>query len=346
VEALRVLGEWERPSGRDRLMGLWRPVPGRDRAEASKALSGRLTVLLEASPAPVVVEAARLAGAFKLEGAAAILKNSFERREAPGPARAAALRAIAELGDPIIMTLVPPAFSDRDEAVAREAVALIRHSGIHAPESLLVEFAKKGRWLSVRQTAVSMLGSEGLGRLLDAGVPPDLQLDLLEAAAKQPELKEKAAKVQASLAPYAETLSGGDAEAGRRIFFERSDVQCLRCHQVGDQGGQVGPPLTKLAEQKTREYLLESIVAPNKQIAEGWGQVALQLQNDAVEVGRVEKETDAAITLVLADGQRKVIAKGDLKARKAALSAMPEDLVKNLSRRDLRDLIEFLAGLK
>jgi len=108
----------------------------------------------------------------------------------------------------------------------------------------------------------------------------------------------------------------------------------------------VGPPLTKIAEQKTREYLLESLVAPNKQIAEGWGQVAVQLQNDAVEVGRVEKETDGSVTLLLADGQRKTIAKGDIKARKAALSAMPEDLVKHLSRRDLRDLIEFLAGLK
>jgi quinoprotein glucose dehydrogenase len=187
---------------------------------------------------------------------------------------------------------------------------------------------------------------EALGKFLDSGVRPELQLDLLEASAKRPALKDKAAKFQAALPPYGETLSGGNAAAGRRIFFERSDVQCVRCHQIGDQGGQVGPPLTKIAEQKTREYLLESIVTPNKQIAEGWGQVAVQLQNDAVEVGRVAKETDGWLMLMLADGLQKAIPKAEIKARKAALSAMPEDLVKNLSRRDLRDLVEFLAGLK
>ena len=108
----------------------------------------------------------------------------------------------------------------------------------------------------------------------------------------------------------------------------------------------MGPALTKIAEQKTREYLLESILTPNKQIAEGWGQTAFQLQNDSVEVGRIEKESESALTLILPDGQRKAIAKGDIKARKAALSSMPEDIAKSLSRRDLRDLVEFLSGLK
>jgi quinoprotein glucose dehydrogenase len=350
VEALKVLGEWERPSGRDRLMGLWRPVPPRPGENAAKAVNLRLRELLASPSQEVVVETARLAGAFKLEAAAAILKKSAENREAPGPTRAASLRALAELGDPVIVSLIADALHDGEEAVVREAVGLISRSNIKAPIPMLVEFAQKGRWLSVRQAAASMLGTLGsspaLARLLDEGVAPDVLLEVLEAAAKRPELKEKLEKFQASLVPYAEALAGGDAAAGRRIFFERNDVQCLRCHRIGEQGGQVGPPLTKIAEQKSREYLLESIVTPNKQIAEGWGQVAVQLQNDAVEVGRIEKETDAALMLILADGQRRTLAKSDIKARKAALSAMPEDIVKQLSRRDLRDLVEFLAGLK
>jgi quinoprotein glucose dehydrogenase len=183
-------------------------------------------------------------------------------------------------------------------------------------------------------------------------VAPPLQLELLEAAARRPALKARVDRFEARrnggdpLALNRESLEGGDAEAGRRIFFERADVQCVRCHGVGDQGGQVGPPLTKIGADKTREYLLESILLPNKQIAEGWGQVAVQLQNESVEVGRVAKESEGFLMLVLADGTRKAIAKGDIKARKAALSAMPEDLAKNLSKRDLRDLVAFLASLK
>src|SRR5262249_16301363 len=160
----------------------------------------------------------------------------------------------------------------RDEAVVRESVYLMSYSNIRPTSPILVGFVEKSRWRSVRQAAAVMLGSLGtdadLGRLLDAGAA-DVQLELLEAAAKHPALKEKAGRVEAWWAPYGDTLVGGDAEAGRRIFFERSDVQCVRCHQIGEQGGQVGPPLTKIAEQKSREYLLESIVAPNKTIAEG-----------------------------------------------------------------------------
>ncbi|HLF91903.1 MAG TPA: c-type cytochrome, partial [Planctomycetota bacterium] len=161
-----------------------------------------------------------------------------------------------------------------------------------------------------------------------------------EAAAKRPALRERAAKFEPSL------VEGGDGAAGRRIFFERADVQCVRCHKVAGEGGEVGPDLSKIAAQKDAAYLLESIVLPNKQIAEGWGQTALQLTSDAVEVGRVEKEGERAIMLLLADGQRKAIAKENVKARKAALSAMPEDAAKMLSKRDLRDLVAYLTTLK
>ncbi len=350
VEALQVLGAWERPSGRDRLMGLWRPVPERDPGVAAKAVSVRLATLLESTSADVVVETVRLAMALKLDGVADLLRKSYDNRATPGPARAAMLRAMGELKEADLAARVEAALGDADEELVRQAVRLLPQ--VRGPEASapLLQLVREGRWRSVRQEALRSMGAAGFDRplagLLESGVPKDLQLELLEATAKRPELKEKSADYRKSLPEFAEALDGGDAAAGRRIFFERSDVQCVRCHRIGEQGGQVGPPLTKIAEQKTREYLLDAIVAPNKQIAEGWGQTALQLQNEAVEVGRVENESDAALTLLLADGQRKTIAKSDIKARKAALSAMPEDIVKQLSRRDLRDLVEFLAGLK
>lgn len=253
----------------------------------------------------------------------------------PAQARAGALRGLADLKDPALAGAAAAAVEDRDETVAREGV---RHLGDPAK---LEKIAAGDRSMAVRQAAIAALGSdEALSRLHDAGLPAALQLDWLEAAGKRAALRERAAKLEPSL------LEGGDAWAGRRVFFERNDVQCVRCHKVGGEGGEVGPDLTKIAAQKNAEYLLESIVAPNKQIAEGWGQAAVQLQDDSVEVGRLEKETEKEITLLLADGQRRTIAKGEIKARKAALSAMPEDAVKALSKRDLRDLVAFLVSLK
>jgi quinoprotein glucose dehydrogenase len=148
------------------------------------------------------------------------------------------------------------------------------------------------------------------------------------------------------LAVYREVLRGGDVKAGRAIFFERLDVACLRCHQVKDKGGTVGPPLTKIGAEKTREYLLESILFPNKEIAKGYGQETFALTNGDIVSGRIEGETEAEVALILPDGQKKKIAKDGIRARKPGLSAMPEDIAKPLSKRDLRDLVAFLSGLK
>jgi quinoprotein glucose dehydrogenase len=351
VEALQVLGAWNEPSGRDRLMGLWRPVPARERDEAVQAVSARMGDLLKAGDGTVVAEAARLAGLFKLTDFVDPLMATFRNRKAPGVERAGAFRALMELvQDPRKQELFGEALEDLDDTVAIEAVRLVSASRPSRAAVTLNEIVQGGRSPRVRQAALTALGAaDGSGLLdpfLEKGVAPELQLELIEAASKHANLKDKLAKYQASLAPYGETLQGGDVAAGRRIFFERSDVQCIRCHQIGDQGGQVGPPLTKIADQKTREYLVEAIVAPNKTIAEGWGQVAVQLQSDEVEVGRVAKETTDWLLLVLADGKQKAIPKAQIKARKAALSAMPEDIVRQLSKRDLRDLVAFLAGLK
>jgi quinoprotein glucose dehydrogenase len=179
-----------------------------------------------------------------------------------------------------------------------------------------------------------------------------LRLDVLEAAAQKQGLKEKVATYQSGwkkedpLAGYRETLEGGDAESGRRIFRDKAEASCTKCHKLKGQGGEVGPALDGIGAQKSREYLLEALLLPNKDIAQGFAQVVLLLKSDAVESGRIEAESPTEVSLILADGSRKKIATKDIQARKVGLSPMPEDLVKKLSKRDIRDLVEFLVGLK
>lgn len=355
VEALEVLSDWEKPSGRDRLMGLWRPIAPRPADDAVHAVASRLRVLLLDPVEGVSEAAARLAGRHRLEGAAALLKEAFQDRRGGPAARAAALRALAGL-DLDLSETIAGALKETEEVVLREAVRLLPRTKLPDVPRLLEELLARDTPVSVRQAAVLALGDAGadgpLDTLFEKGVPTALQLELLEASAKRPGLKSRIRQFEARrmandpLAAHRETLEGGNAESGKRLFFERADVQCVRCHGVGDQGGQVGPPLTKIGAEKTRDYLLESVLLPNKQIADGWGQVAVQLQNDSVETGRVAKESEAFLMLVLPDGNRKAIAKADIKARKAALSAMPEDLAKALTKRELRDLIEYLASLR
>jgi quinoprotein glucose dehydrogenase len=191
--------------------------------------------------------------------------------------------------------------------------------------------------------------------MLAGRTPRELQLDILDASAKRgsPALRVRLARFEAlrprreSIDPYRETLYGGDAERGRAIFFDRGEVGCVRCHTIAGHGGQVGPELTKIGAEKTREYLLESVVDPNKVIAKGFETVVLAL-NDGRQIAGILKSEDAhQLTLLTPQlGRLVTIEKSQIDERTSGKSAMPQDVAKPLSKSDLRDLVEFLASLK
>ena len=62
----------------------------------------------------------------------------------------------------------------------------------------------------------------------------------------------------------------GRVEVGRKIFQTHLSAGCVRCHKVGRNGGDVGPPLDGLATRKQRDYIYNSLVKPNEVLAEGF----------------------------------------------------------------------------
>ncbi len=253
-----------------------------------------------------------------------------------------------------------------DEAAAVRAVArnVLARLDPEAAIPLLVEATTAGQMLE-RQAALAKLGelqpqaaAEALAALLDKllanEVSADVRLDLLAAAGKRSEgeIKERLAgyEVQRAkddpLAAWQECQEGGDGERGRRIFFERAQVSCVRCHKIGLTGGEVGPDLSKIAADKKRDYLLESIVLPSKTIAKNFDSVVIRDFDGLTHTGVLRQETEKALQLMTAEGKLVTIDKDDIEVRKPGKSAMPEDLTKHLSKFELRDLIEFLATQK
>ncbi len=359
---MKALSEWAHPSGRDRLIHVWRPIPDRDAAAAREGLTPAVDALLEEGTDPVKEAAAQAAGALEIRAAGTKIAQLAGKGRSAG-VRIAALKALAMLKDDRLAVAVMAAVEDKDANLRKEGTRLLAQ--LKAPNivALLEKLASDEGPVGVRQNAVESLGrmagadaEKALSRLVDAllagKLPAALRLDVLEAGASKSSLKDKVAQAHSGdrkddpVAPYRDTLEGGDLESGRRIFYEKAEASCAKCHKVRGRGGEVGPVLDKVGGEKTREYLLESIVLPNKDIAQGFAQSILLLQSDAVETGRIEKENDREVVLLLADGTRKSIAKSDIKARKVGLSAMPEDEVKHLTKRELRDIVEFLASLK
>ena len=62
----------------------------------------------------------------------------------------------------------------------------------------------------------------------------------------------------------------GRVEVGRKIFQTHLSAGCVRCHKVGGDGGEVGPPLDGIATRKQRDYIYNSLVKPNEVLAEGF----------------------------------------------------------------------------
>jgi quinoprotein glucose dehydrogenase len=194
-----------------------------------------------------------------------------------------------------------------------------------------------------------------LQRMIADDFPKELRLDVALAAENRAEdsIREQLNKyTSATLNPddpgsgYRDTLVGGNNDAGSQIFYGKTEVSCVRCHRIDGTGGEVGPDLSGIGLKRDRKYLMESIVHPNKEIAEGFTQVKVQTDDGVLHVGIIKKETEDYLVLLDADGKEIVLEQDAIEGVKPGQSSMPDDLIKQLSKKEVRDLVEFLAYRK
>ncbi len=358
-EALELLGIWSKPPARDRIVGLYRPIASRGPDAAAKALDSIFNHLMQNSTDTVRMAAIRAAsqlGLKTLDLFSIVTGTNFHAR-----VRVEALQAMQQQKDPRLEKALQLAQKDKSGTFR---IAALRLEAQSAPETAVKELREimiNGS-IAEKQSALELLAqvpgkstdgivSRWMDKLLSGKAEKELQLDIFEAAAKRNtgSLRKKVQQYESSLstadalAKYRTTLFGGNASEGRKIFFERQEAACFRCHKIHGEGGDVGPELAGLAQRHGRDYILESIVYPNKQIAQGFDNVTIVLKNGNNYAGQV-KSTNATEMVINSpeDGLVKVALK-DIKQQQRGLSPMPNDLATILSPRDLRNLVEFLA---
>jgi len=379
--ALKLLADWPKPPRRDPITGLTLDLPPRDVKIAGAALlKAGNTIFLGADI--VRKEAAQAAVKLNVKEFGPELASIVKDAKTPVTTRVEALYAVEALKDPGTKDLAAFALASDEpklRAAGRTVKAHIEPAAVLKELPALLEDPKTS--IAEKQGAFAILASqkssEETDRLLDswldqlsAGkVPPALVLDVLDAAEKRvatpklklfSQLKPKVEKYRAAqaklaegpkgdkLASYFDSLEGGDAVRGRDIFLNNTAVYCQRCHKLDNQGGDVGPALNGIAadKEKDRRYLLEAVVLPNAKIAKGFETVVLTLADDRVISGIIKSEDKKQVKLVTAEAKELTIPIDDIVARRTGPSAMPDDLHKKLTHRDLRDLVEFLSGLK
>ncbi len=67
----------------------------------------------------------------------------------------------------------------------------------------------------------------------------------------------------------------GDAKRGEQIFLKHPTAACVLCHALKGQGSTVGPALDGIAGRKDAAYLKQSLLEPNKTLAEGFQQLGV-----------------------------------------------------------------------
>ncbi len=374
VEAVAILGVWTEPSPLDRVDGFYltpfavqpASTTARDGAAARAAVERLIAAATPETAAALKIALAVAAGRSGATGAAATL-TAMLKTDSSQEVRLAALEALrlSKGGSP--EELMQIAFADKAAAVRRAAIAILPSLSISASAKAqqLVALFKNGS-TEEKQGALDVLGGlkspesrqalQGYIDELAAGtLPTDLQVDLLDAAqtdgsealARSLESYRTAKRADTLVQAFSEALTkGGDVRRGQRVLLENPAAECTRCHTIRGRGSDVGPELTRIGSTLTRPQIVESLLAPNARIAPGYGVVSITLKNGEKADGTLRSETDAEVVLLTGTppAERK-IPKADIASRTDPVSAMPP-LGLILKPREVRDLVEFLAGMR
>jgi putative membrane-bound dehydrogenase-like protein len=365
VDALWALGYWNNPPVLDRVDGRYRALSAGNLEDAQQAFSSIVKDLLASKQVRLKASAIEAAGRLKYQYIEQQLVDFCRQKNQPLEIRRAALQSLAKLESRSLQDLLYVILEDTSVELRTDAQSLLGVLDL-SPEvvvELLGQILDKSTIPEKQQALISLAGVDHpdaidiLGRWLDLFIAdklePHIQLDLLEAVEKisSSELDEKLAvyeknrNSQSPVIRYKETLFGGDATEGRRIFMENNSAQCIRCHKIETFGGEVGPDLTNAATVLDRESLLEAMVAPSVRLAPGYGTVNVQLKDGSKLVGVLENDHADTIVLKTSDDSSTVVPPQDIKTKTYVPSSMPS-MEGVLTRREIRDLVAFLVTLK
>jgi putative membrane-bound dehydrogenase-like protein len=129
--------------------------------------------------------------------------------------------------------------------------------------------------------------------------------------------------------------SPADPLHGAQLFAK----VCATCHRLAGIGHEVGPDLASLTD-KAPEALLIAVLDPNRAVESKFLTYVAETKSGSTFSGLLASETGNSITLVNAERKEQVILRADLEELvSTSKSVMPEGIEKDLSPRDVADII-------
>ena len=366
-------------SGNDRLAHL---EALEEAARSGKRPAGKLAAveeLLDAESTSVRAAAARLMGHWNLTQARGRLEQLAQDDQQDPDLRAAALEGIALFGGreskdmleetarseklpaalrmKALEQLVP---MDVDRA-ANVAAGLLPAEALQAEREGIFEafFSQSGGVAALTETlqkhsipagaakaGMRVVERRGERWLKANAEAPRLKALLSDAGGDLPPPKMKQDLSEREVNRLIEAVKG-TAEAGRgEAIYRRKALQCTRCHAIGGAGGQVGPSLSSIGASAPTDYLIESLLHPNKAVKDGYSLLTVTKKDGSVVSGIAVRKTDSEVVLRNAADQEVTIPTQQIEeTRVQPGSVMPPGLTAQLERQEFVDLVGFLSKL-
>lgn len=314
--------------------------------------------------------AVRLAGLWKIEGLRPAVQNiALAKKSTDLADRAAGYEAVALFGDAKAKDFLHGEAWDqhgpdqRSLAIVSLATIDLPDAAKYAAEYFTAAAGKEEFYTAIYSAFISRKGgAAALAKALegkklaadvaklgvraikastaqDAGV---LEASLAKAGglgvAKKPVTPDEVKTLLTDLATI------GNAARGEAIF-RRKELQCMACHAYGGAGGQVGPDLTSIGASAQPDYLVESLLLPNKAVKEGYNAIRVVTADDKVFLGRALREGNGQLLLLTPEDKQITIPTADIVERGNTKSIMPEGLTDPLTKQEFADLARFLSEL-
>ncbi len=202
-----------------------------------------------------------------------------------------------------------------------------------------------------KKMTVFGFGREGMKKYLDS-VPQSFSIGFIEStdhrkigeaiAQRRPSVRKRNDRLE----QFALTHRG-DVESGRLLFHNDKRTQCSTCHRANNEGGEVGPDLSKIAGKFDRPHLIESLLTPSKQIVEGYRTSVIVGDDGRIYSGIVKSRNDQHITIIDAAYNSIVVKIASVEHEvETSVSMMPTGLADALSPQEFTDLLAYLETLR
>lgn len=215
---------------------------------------------------------------------------------------------------------------------------------LNAPEKVLADPVLS--MIAARQIGRGEMKATEREQLLAAAakLPPCPTRDLFEGYLPQGEKHER--KLGTNPKPRSILAIKGDAKRGEDLFWSKT-VNCGSCHKIGERGTTIGPDLSLIAKQRSREDLLESILEPSRRIEPKFGAYTVRLTDGRSITGMLVKRDDKEVSIRDALDKVHTSAAADVEGvRPSRLSLMPDGQLAGLTIQEAADLLEYLATRK